>query len=99
MMAYSRPDSEVYPQQSSANSAFSNCASERWLWSETFSAGNPQLLFDAPFYDGRVGYNWTIHPDGDRFLMFQEEEGASANHINVVLNWAEELKRLAPVEE
>jgi hypothetical protein len=40
-------------------------------------------------------------PDGQRFVMVQEEEGdkaLAANRIHVVLNWFDELKRLVPIE-
>ena len=42
---------------------------------------------------------YDIHPDGKRFVMVSESEGAISarrQQINVVLNWSEELKRLAP---
>jgi eukaryotic-like serine/threonine-protein kinase len=56
----------------------------------TFSASRPEVLFEGG-YDG-----WTIAPDGDRFLMVKDETAASApNHLNVVLNWFEDLKRRA----
>jgi hypothetical protein len=35
-------------------------------------------------------------PDGDGFLLDQEDLPEVANQINVVLNWFEELKRLVP---
>jgi Tol biopolymer transport system component len=64
----------------------------------TFRAGRPEILFEGryvtsglvrgfPFYD--------ISPDGQRFLMIKRVEGGTGQ-INVVLNWFEELKRLAP---
>lgn len=40
-----------------------------------------------PYYD--------ISPDGQRFLMIEEEQGERAP-IHVILNWFEELKRLVP---
>jgi serine/threonine-protein kinase len=56
----------------------------------TFSASRPEILFEGD-YDG-----WTIGPDGNRFLMVKDETAASApNHLNVVLNWLEDLKRRA----
>ena len=35
-----------------------------------------------------------MSPDGERFLMIQEEEdGLIATQMHVLLNWSEELKR------
>jgi serine/threonine protein kinase len=41
-----------------------------------------------------------VTPDGRRFLMLRASEQPSppVTHINVVLNWFEELKRRVPVE-
>ena len=59
--------------------------------SPTFSAAKPQLLFQANF----TGYD--VSPDGQRIVAIQAvEPGKPGTHINVVLNWFEELKRLAP---
>jgi hypothetical protein len=38
-----------------------------------------------------------VSPDGQRFLMVEETGGSTAAQINVVLNWADELKRRVPV--
>jgi len=65
----------------------------------SFAAGKPRMLFQGqyvptagtfPFYD--------VSPDGQRFLMLKrpEQAGGAPMQINVVLNWFEELKRLAP---
>lgn len=37
-----------------------------------------------------------VGPDGQRFVMVKED--SSANRLNMLLNWFEELKRLAPTE-
>ena len=42
---------------------------------------------------------YDIHPDGKRFIMVSEHKDAAASprqQINIVLNWFEELRRLAP---
>ena len=41
---------------------------------------------------------FDIHPDGDRFIVVTSGDPPPPlpNQINVVLNWTEELKRLAP---
>ncbi len=60
----------------------------------TFKAGTPRLLFEGAYggLDRRGGYD--VDSEG-RFLMMKEEE-QTADQINVVLNWFEELKRLVP---
>ena len=41
--------------------------------------------------------NYDVTPDGQRFLMLKRsEQEQTATHINVVLNWLEELKRRVP---
>jgi hypothetical protein len=52
-------------------------------------------LFDKPyaFGAGVTVPNYDVSPDGQRFVMVKEESGAG--RLNVVLNWTEELKRLA----
>jgi eukaryotic-like serine/threonine-protein kinase len=56
----------------------------------TFSASRPDVLFEGEYQGG------AIAPDGNRFLMVKDETAASApNHLNVVLNWFEDLKRRA----
>ncbi|MFQ5639549.1 MAG: hypothetical protein ACE5IR_16310 [bacterium] len=62
-----------------------------------FKVGTPRKLFEG--YRGKKnndGFraNYDIHPDGNRFLMVEQEEEKLINHINVVLNWSEELKQL-----
>jgi serine/threonine-protein kinase len=61
-----------------------------------FSAGSPVLLFTGDYIYAQ-GRHYDIHPDGQRFLMIKEAE-QTADQLNVVLNWFEELKRLAPTE-
>jgi hypothetical protein len=42
---------------------------------------------------------YDIHPDGKRFIMVSERKDADAiprQQVNIVLNWFEELRRLAP---
>ena len=65
----------------------------------SFVAGKPRMLFES---DGYVwsfpGRAYDVAPDGRRFLMVQRGEQPSADmtHAIVVLNWFDELKRLAP---
>ncbi len=60
----------------------------------TFSTGKPVRLFEGRFVSEVLDYD--VAPDG-RFLMIKpsEEEQAPA-HLNVVLNWVDELVRRVP---
>jgi serine/threonine-protein kinase len=63
-----------------------------------FRAGTPRLLFEGRYMfspNGVAAYD--VAADG-RFLRVQPmHPDPPTNQINVVLNWAEELKRLVPV--
>jgi len=61
--------------------------------------GKPSILLEGEFKQstGPWGRNYDITPDGQWFLMINEGENESAaTHIHIVLNWFEDLKRLAP---
>ena len=62
-----------------------------------FRAGAPQVLFEGQYVGdpGPNSRNYDISPDG-RFLMMKAEALSQQGQINVILNWFEELKRLAP---
>jgi len=65
-----------------------------------FVAGKPRLLFEGKheLSPGTFAY-YDVSPDGQHFLMLKASEAGEAapTQINIVLNWFEELKRLAPV--
>ena len=66
-----------------------------------FAAGVPRMLVDGGFYFNLVaqGRSYDISPDGTKFLLIQAPNtGTQADTagLTVVLNWAEELKRLVP---
>ncbi len=70
--------------------------------SGTFRASRPQMLWRGRYAHGlgsacgapgATSSNYDVSADGQRFLMIKEDETAPVQ-INVVLNWAEELKRL-----
>jgi serine/threonine-protein kinase len=67
----------------------------------TFSSGRPRMLFQGNYVRSEfplTGFAYDVSPDGQRFLMVEETGGNTAAQINVVLNWAEELKRRVPVK-
>jgi serine/threonine-protein kinase len=58
-----------------------------------FKAGTPRLLFEGP-YVNVGGLSYDVTPDGRRFLLLEPvEHAASVTHLNVVLNWFEEVKQ------
>ncbi len=58
--------------------------------------GKARLLDSTPFWSVSYRAQYDVHPDGQRILVLAESENESRPRINVVLNWFEELKRLAP---
>ncbi|HKW68903.1 MAG TPA: hypothetical protein VJP04_16530, partial [Terriglobales bacterium] len=64
----------------------------------TFSAGKPTMLFQGPYVlSPRSFQDYDASPDAQRFLMLKDTgQAQSAQQINVVLNWFEELKRRVP---
>jgi dipeptidyl aminopeptidase/acylaminoacyl peptidase len=64
-----------------------------------FSAGRPKLLFEGLYLPTPVqSPNYDVSPDGQRFLMVKPitADESAPTQINVVLNWFDELKRVAP---
>ena len=65
----------------------------------SFSAGDPEVLFDAPYYFAVSFRTYDLAPDG-RFLMVKESATnvaeSLARQIILVQNWFDELQRLVP---
>ncbi|MBI3050332.1 MAG: serine/threonine-protein kinase [Acidobacteria bacterium] len=58
----------------------------------TFWAGTPRVLFETRFFNA-VGRSWDVTPDGQRFLKIETiEPDVPPTHINIVLNWFQELR-------
>jgi hypothetical protein len=65
----------------------------------TFTAARPKLLFERHYAASPQSFlaNYDISPDGGRFLMIKgSEQESAATQVNVVLNWSDELRHLAP---
>jgi len=68
----------------------------------TFTAGNPRVLIAGRYgWQGLDKPTYQISPDGQRFLLSKEIEATERvlpglTQLNVVYNWFEELRRLAP---
>ena len=55
--------------------------------------GRPRMLFER----SRLRVRYDVSPDGQRFVMIDESKAPQApTQVNLVVNWREELKRLAP---
>lgn len=76
---------------------------------EGLSPGGPRELFQTrglSWYGGMgaatssAGRNYAVAPDGERFLVIQDEfsanQQARTGELTIVLNWYQELKQLAP---
>ena len=64
-----------------------------------FKAGRPTVLFEGQ-YDNAAAFghpNYDVSPDGQSFVMIRTERNEEQVHLNVVFNWFEELRRLAPI--
>jgi serine/threonine-protein kinase len=60
-----------------------------------FKAETPRGLFEGPYVDVG-GVSFDVAPDGRRFLLLEPAEQAGpVTHLNVVLNWFEEVKQKA----
>ena len=64
-----------------------------------FRMGSPRVLFEAPYVSGGAGSgisDYDVSRDGEQFLMMRRNVTDRTPAVTVVLNWFEELKRLAP---
>ena len=69
---------------------------------QTIEVGMPQTLFEGDYNHGlnRVVRNYDVAPDGQYFMMIQsDEDEGGPTHLNVVLNWFEELKQAVRPED
>jgi serine/threonine-protein kinase len=66
--------------------------------SPTLKVGAPRLLFEKHYEPSLALYpNYSVTSDGQRFVMVKRiDEGQSPAQINVVINWFDELRALAP---
>jgi serine/threonine-protein kinase len=59
-----------------------------------FATGHATRLFDYAPYSGRLGPDYDLTPDGQRFLMIRSAEDSPASRAQLVLvqNWTTELE-------
>jgi serine/threonine protein kinase len=61
-----------------------------------FTIGKPRVLFAGKWATNAItNANYDVSADGQRFLMVEVEESATAPELRVVVNWFEELNRHA----
>ena len=68
--------------------------------SKGFNAGRSHVLFDGSYQRTEPVRNYDVSPDGQRFIMLKPagDSEPPTTAINLVLNWAEELKRRVPTK-
>jgi eukaryotic-like serine/threonine-protein kinase len=65
----------------------------------TVAAGKPRRLFEKRYQRSPAFWpNYDVTADGKRLLMIKRAEQSAPTHINVVLNWTEELKQRVPTQ-
>jgi serine/threonine-protein kinase len=67
----------------------------------SFTAGSPQILFDGPYLaaSNNSGRTYDVSLDDKRFLMIKTASDASPtapSSLVAVINWFDELRRVAP---
>jgi len=74
----------------------------RWMAAKvttdpSFASSPPRELFQTTFVD-TFGVSWDLAPDG-RFLVIKPSaDDSDPSELRIVLNWFEELERLAPAD-
>ena len=63
--------------------------------SPAFRAGKAHVLYQGQIWNEAAGPNYALSPDGKRFVVVERSKDTAEANINVVLNWNEELRRLA----
>jgi Tol biopolymer transport system component/tRNA A-37 threonylcarbamoyl transferase component Bud32 len=66
---------------------------------DSFRADKPQLWSPGQFAATGNSANFVLDPDGKRFAGFVDATSSGTTHIDIVLNWLEELKRRVPTAQ
>ena len=65
--------------------------------SPDLTLSQPRVLFEQRYAFGNsTNPNYDVSPDGQRFVLVKDD--SASGRLNIVLNWFEELKRLAPTQ-
>jgi Tol biopolymer transport system component len=66
-------------------------------YGETFTISLPKPLFTDHYMNPAAKHtSYDVASDGERFLMLRSDAQNNVTSLNVVFNWFEEVKRLAP---
>jgi len=60
-----------------------------------FRLGKSHLMYQGQIWNEAAGPNYALSPDGKRLVVVERGKDATETDVNVVLNWHEELLRLA----
>ena len=60
--------------------------------------GEPSVLFTMDRYASTTNPEYTVSPDGRRFVMARVPEASKPREIRIVLNWFAELERMAGMD-
>ncbi len=63
-----------------------------------FVVSDPRVLFEASYNASDV-VNYDVSSDGQRFVMIETDPQGDGRRLELVLNWFEELERLAPTKK
>jgi len=62
----------------------------------TFTSGAVRRLFSGPYSFEEVTVNYDVTPDGKHFLVPRRTVDSAPRQLELIVNWLEELNRLAP---
>jgi Tol biopolymer transport system component len=68
---------------------------------EDLVAQAPEVLFDSAFAEGTfmIAANFDVAPDGKSFVMVEADEGwGRSSEVRLILDWFDEVLRLAPAD-
>ena len=68
----------------------------------SFRAEKPRLWSEASYGSRPVGRPFDLAPDGDRFALAavpERQTNAKQDHVTLIFNFFDELKRIAPVQK
>jgi hypothetical protein len=64
-----------------------------------FTMGMPRVVLEGPCINV-PGRSYDVSPDGSRFLVILDQGNEEfSRHVEVVLNWFDELERLVPTQK
>jgi eukaryotic-like serine/threonine-protein kinase len=95
--AWSRNGRELFYLARGRNNADRSMMAVDFSTTGEFKAGSPHLLFEGPYFSTTPLRSYDVTPDG-QFIMARQQRvpDQPVAKLNVVLGWADELKRRVP---